>query len=202
TGTNGKTTVSQWLARALTDLGLRCGVIGTLGTGFPGALKPGLNTTPDAVALHRLLVDFLREKAGAAAMEVSSIGLDQGRVNGARFDLAIHTNLTRDHLDYHGSMERYAEAKAKLFEFPDIEASIINLDDNFGLALARRLVSRGARVIGYTQIDANLAAVPGAEILAARGVRTTAAGLQFEANWGGGQASLHPRMVARFNVSN
>ncbi|MCP5233723.1 MAG: UDP-N-acetylmuramoyl-L-alanyl-D-glutamate--2,6-diaminopimelate ligase [Zoogloeaceae bacterium] len=202
TGTNGKTTVSQWLARALTDLGLRCGVIGTLGTGFPGALKPGLNTTPDAIALHRLLVDFLREKAGAAAMEVSSIGLDQGRVNGARFDLAIHTNLTRDHLDYHGSMERYAEAKAKLFEFPDIEASIINLDDNFGLALARRLVSRGARVIGYTQIDANLAAVPGAEILAARGVRTTAAGLQFEANWGGGQASLHPRMVARFNVSN
>ena len=86
----------------------------------PGSRRAqtGAQYHPDAIALHRLLVDFLREKAGAAAMEVSSIGLDQGRVNGARFDLAIHTNLTRDHLDYHGSMERYAEAKAKLFEFP------------------------------------------------------------------------------------
>lgn len=202
TGTNGKTTVSQWLARALTDLGLSCGVIGTLGTGFPGALEPGLNTTPDAIALHRLLLSFLKQGAGAAAMEVSSIGLDQGRVNGARFNVAIHTNLTRDHLDYHGSMEAYAEAKARLFDFPDLEASIINIDDGFGIALARRLVSRGVRVIAYTQVDSNRDAVPGAEVFAARGVRTTAAGLQFEASWHGAQASLHPRMVARFNVSN
>ncbi len=202
TGTNGKTTVSQWLSRALTDLGLRCGVIGTLGTGFPGALQPGINTTPDAIALHRLLADFLKQGAGAAAMEVSSIGLDQGRVNGARFNVAIHTNLTRDHLDYHGNMKAYAEAKAKLFDFPELEASIINVDDDFGIALARRLVARGDRVIAYTQLERNIDAVPGAEVFAAHGVRTTAAGLQFKASWHGLQASMQPRMVARFNVSN
>ena len=99
TGTNGKTSVSQWLARAFANLGRKCGVIGTLGIGFPGALSSSLNTTPDALTVHRTLADFRSAGALAVAMEVSSIGLDQSRLNGLHFDVAVFTNLTRDHLD-------------------------------------------------------------------------------------------------------
>ena len=121
TGTNGKTSVTQWLSRAFTVLGRKCGVIGTLGIGFPGALKASINTTPDSLTLHRTLADFRAAKADVAAMEVSSIGLDQERLNGLCFDVAVHTNLTRDHLDYHGNMERYAAAKARLFDLPGLK---------------------------------------------------------------------------------
>jgi UDP-N-acetylmuramoyl-L-alanyl-D-glutamate--2,6-diaminopimelate ligase len=121
TGTNGKTTVSQMLAGAMQALGVRCGIVGTLGNGFPGELESSLNTTPDALDLHRLLAGFAAAGAGAAAMEVSSIGLAQGRVNGACFDVAIFTNLSRDHLDYHGAMDAYGEAKARLFSLPGVE---------------------------------------------------------------------------------
>src|SRR6185312_5435158 len=116
TGTNGKTSCSQWIAAALGRRGTRTAVIGTLGSGYPGHLAPLPNTTPDALEVHRLLRDFAREKAGAVAMEVSSHGLVQGRVNGVAFDCALFTNLSHDHLDYHGSMEAYAQAKSKLFE--------------------------------------------------------------------------------------
>jgi UDP-N-acetylmuramoyl-L-alanyl-D-glutamate--2,6-diaminopimelate ligase len=117
TGTNGKTSCSQWIAQALSSLGRKTAVIGTLGSGFPAApgakaaeLSPLLNTTPDAIELHRQLAAFLQAGAQGAAMEVSSIGLDQGRVNGVQFDVALLTNLSRDHLDYHGDMEHYAAA--------------------------------------------------------------------------------------------
>ncbi|MDR2881959.1 MAG: Mur ligase domain-containing protein, partial [Azoarcus sp.] len=129
TGTNGKTTVSHWIASALKNLGCPCGVIGTLGSGFPGALTSSLNTTQEAADLHRLLAGFLTSGARAAAMEVSSIGIDQGRVNGARFDVAAFTNLTRDHIDYHGSMQAYGESKARFFDFPDVGAAVIEVDD-------------------------------------------------------------------------
>jgi UDP-N-acetylmuramoyl-L-alanyl-D-glutamate--2,6-diaminopimelate ligase len=105
TGTNGKTSCSQWLAQACGECGARTAVIGTLGIGFPGALAPSPNTTPDAVVLHRSLSRLLGEGAQGVAMEVSSIGLDQGRVNGVKFGAALFTNLSRDHLDYHGDME-------------------------------------------------------------------------------------------------
>ena len=202
TGTNGKTTVSQWLARALEGLGTRCGVIGTLGCGFPGQLADSLNTTPDALAVHRLLAGFVAQGAGAAAMEVSSIGLDQERVNGALFDVAIFTNLTRDHLDYHGSMDAYAAAKARLFELPGLTACVINFDDAFGLSQARRLVARGMPVIGYTRIPTNAIAVPGARVLVADAVHESPAGLRFALHWEDARADLHLRMVAPFNVSN
>jgi len=116
TGTNGKTSCSQWLAQACGACGARTAVIGTLGTGFPGALVPGPNTTPDAVAVHRSLGRLLDEGAQGVAMEVSSIGLDQDRVNGVRFGVALYTNLSRDHLEYHGDMESYAQAKQRLFD--------------------------------------------------------------------------------------
>lgn len=202
TGTNGKTTVSQWVARALQDLGTGCGIIGTLGCGFPGALADALNTTPDALELHRHLAAFLAAGAGAAAMEVSSIGLDQGRVNGAQFDLAIFTNLSRDHLDYHGSMEVYAEAKARLFSLPGVSRAVINLDDAFGLVLARRMVATGGDVLGYTCFAANAGAVPGARVLLADRLQVAPAGLRFSLHFEGRQADMPVRMVGPFNVSN
>ena len=145
TGTNGKTSCSQWIAALLG----KTAVIGTLGAGFPGALSAATNTTPDAVELHMLLEKFRQEGANAVAMEVSSHGLVQGRVNGVRFDCALFTNLTHDHLDYHGTMAAYGEAKARLFEMPGLEVAVLNLDDPFGVELARRLAGR-VRTIGYS----------------------------------------------------
>jgi len=116
TGTNGKTSCSQWLAALLGEHGDKTGVVGTLGAGFPGALAGGANTTPDALELHATLAEMRRAGARAVAMEVSSHGLEQGRVNGVAFDCALFTNLSHEHLDYHGTMQAYAEAKARLFE--------------------------------------------------------------------------------------
>ena len=202
TGTNGKTTISQWLARALSDLGQPCGIIGTLGSGFPGQLDAATNTTPDAPALHRQLARFVAAGAVATAMEVSSIGLDQGRVNGARFDVAIFTNLTRDHLDYHGSMEAYALAKAQIFDLPGLVGHVLNLDDTFGLDQARRLVVRGQRVIGYTLVPTNAQALQGAQVLAAADLRAIPAGMRFALLVDGRRFEMNVPVVARFNVSN
>jgi len=149
TGTNGKTTCSQWLAALLASAGARAAVLGTLGGGFPGALEPVENTTPDALEVHRLLARFRSAGARAVAMEVSSHGLAQGRVNGVAFACALFTNLTHDHLDYHGSMRAYGEAKARLFETPGLGAAVLNLDDPFGAELAGRAAERGARVLGF-----------------------------------------------------
>ncbi|MCK2127087.1 UDP-N-acetylmuramoyl-L-alanyl-D-glutamate--2,6-diaminopimelate ligase [Thauera aromatica] len=202
TGTNGKTTVSQMLASALSGLGARCGIIGTLGCGFPGELEAALNTTPDALELQRWLARFRAGGAAAAAMEVSSIGLDQGRVNGVRFDAALFTNLSRDHLDYHGSMEAYAQAKARLFALPGVETCVINIDDPFGMTLARRLAGEGRDVVACTVRADHAGAVAGARVLCADRLQATAAGLRFTLHWGGREADLAVRMVAPFNVAN
>ena len=105
TGTNGKTTCTQLLAQALDQPPRRCAVIGTLGYGFPGALNASMHTTPDAMTVQRLLADFAEQGAVQVAMEVSSHALEQGRVNGVAFGVAVFTNLTRDHLDYHGDRQ-------------------------------------------------------------------------------------------------
>ena len=202
TGTNGKTTVTQMLARAFEELGSRCGIVGTLGCGFPGELEEGLNTTPDALELQRWFARFAAAGAAETAMEVSSIGLDQGRVNGARFDVAIFTNLSRDHLDYHGSMEAYGEAKSRLFSRPELRTAIVNIDDSFGLALARRLVAEGRDVIACTLYPANTEAVPGVRVLLADRLQAAPAGLRFNLAWEGRSADGNVRMVAPFNVSN
>ena len=145
TGTNGKTSTSHWIAHALNDAGKKCALIGTLGNGFLGgngfadALQPSANTTPDAIRVHGLLADYLRADAQAVAMEVSSHALAQGRVNGVRFDVALFTNLSRDHLDYHGDMESYAASKRKLFDWQQLKYAVLNLDDAFGAELAEQL---------------------------------------------------------------
>ncbi len=193
TGTNGKTSVSQWIAQALDLLGTQCGVIGTLGNGYPGRLETSPNTTPDAVTLHAALARFVAEGAAACAMEVSSIGLDQGRVNGVRFDVAVLTNLTRDHLEYHGSMAAYGAAKARLFEMPGLAAAVLNLDDPFGGELAARLRGR-VPTIGYTLNGAD-----GADtVLRATELRETGAGMSFTLEGVRCSAAL----VGRFNAAN
>jgi UDP-N-acetylmuramoyl-L-alanyl-D-glutamate--2,6-diaminopimelate ligase len=204
TGTNGKTTISQWLAQALEALGSHCGVIGTLGSGFPGALTAGLNTTPDALELQHTLADFVRAGAQAAAMEVSSIGLEQGRVNAVQFDVAIFTNLTRDHIDDHGSMEAYAAAKARLFDLPGVDTAVINLDDDFGRKQVERLVARGSmNIIGYTMSAERAAtALPGVRPLVGDNLRASPGGLRFDLVWEGQRAGLDVRLAGTFNVSN
>ena len=139
TGTNGKTSTSHWIAHALNEAGKKCALIGTLGNGFIEALQASANTTPDAIRVHGLLADYLRAGAQAVAMEVSSHALAQGRVNGVRFDVALLTNLSRDHLDYHGNMESYAASKRKLFDWEQLKYAVLNLDDAFGAELAGEL---------------------------------------------------------------
>ena len=193
TGTNGKTTTSQWVAQALEGAGRRCGVIGTLGIGFAGALAPAANTTPDAAAFHESLARFRDGGAKAVAMEVSSIGLDQGRVNGATFDLAVFTNLTRDHLDYHGTMSAYGAAKAKLFSWPGLACSVINADDAFGQRLIDEIRGRGGRALSYGLANADVAATG-----VAAGPRGYSLGVATP--WGRG--SIDTAVVGAFNVSN
>ena len=193
TGTNGKTSVTQWIAQALAAMGDKCAIVGTLGNGFPGALIPGPNTTPGAAVLKELMPEFIRQGATACAMEVSSIGLHQGRVAGIRFDVAVFTNFTRDHLDYHGTMEAYAAEKRKLFEMPGLGTAVLNLDDPFGVDLAARLKGR-VSTIGYT-----LEAATGTDaVLAATDLVETGSGISFTLD---GVRFTAP-VVGRFNASN
>mgnify|MGYP001628260205 CR=1 FL=1 len=135
TGTNGKTSVSHFIAQLLNAADIPCGVLGTLGYGMPGNLTASTHTTPDVVEVNRALFDMARRGARAVAMEVSSHALDQGRIDGVTMTGAVFTNLTRDHLDYHGSMEAYGQAKAALFAREGLHFAIINVDDPFGRQL-------------------------------------------------------------------
>ncbi len=135
TGTNGKTTAAYLIAQGLTLLGWHCGYSGTIGCGFIGSLQPAELTTMDVISTHRQLHDFLSGRADSVCMEVSSHGLDQGRVNGVNFDTAVFTNLSRDHLDYHHNMSDYGDAKRRLFKFDSLKTAVINCDDEFGREL-------------------------------------------------------------------
>ncbi len=149
TGTNGKTSVSHWLAQCLTLLGKKSAVLGTLGNGFLGAQSHSTNTTPDAIILQAMLADFVQQNADTVVMEVSSHGLDQGRVNGVAFDIAVLTQLSRDHLDYHGTMEAYAAAKQKLFSWEGLKKAVVNTDDMFGMRLAQSIKTEGKACVCY-----------------------------------------------------
>ena len=201
TGTNGKTTVSHWIARALIEAGRRCAVVGTLGQGFPGELAPTSNTTPEAISLHGTLARLVEEGAQAVAMEVSSIGLDQGRVDGVRFDVAVFTNLTLDHLDYHGTMDAYGQAKARLFDTPGLKHAVINLDDAFGCKLAASLRGKLDR-IGYTLGETDFGPDLADRVLRASQIETSGAIMRFQVNIGDECAEVHAHLAGRFNVSN
>jgi UDP-N-acetylmuramoyl-L-alanyl-D-glutamate--2,6-diaminopimelate ligase len=202
TGTNGKTSCTQWIARACGECGARTAVVGTLGTGFLGALDPGVNTTPDPVLLHRSLARLLASGAQGAAIEVTSIGLDQGRLNGIAFGTAVFTNLSRDHLDYHGDMESYARAKRRLFEAPGLRHAVLNLDDVQGVQIARGLAGGGVSRTGYSGF-AGVAERAGLDrFLEARDVSLSADGVAFGLHSSWGDAPVHSRLLGRFNVSN
>ncbi len=188
TGTNGKTTCTQLLAQTLD----RCAVIGTLGHGYAGALDTSLHTTPDALRVHRLLDEFRARGARHAAMEVSSHALAQGRVTAVRFKAAVFTNLTRDHLDYHGDMEAYGAAKDRLFDMPGLEVAVINRDDGFGRDLAERLHGR-QRVVTY--------GFEGADVRALE-VKPSHAGLYLRVATPAGDVALHSPLFGRFNAYN
>jgi UDP-N-acetylmuramoyl-L-alanyl-D-glutamate--2,6-diaminopimelate ligase len=192
TGTNGKTTCTQLLAQALDQPPRRCAVIGTLGGGFPGALNASIHTTPDAVTVQRLLADFLDRGAAHVAMEVSSHALEQGRVNGVRFHVAVFTNLTRDHLDYHGDMTAYGQAKAKLFAHAGLKYAVINHDDDFG---RRLLADVDAPVICLSY------GIEGGDVRA-REVRPSPEGLWLRVQTPHGETELRSPLIGHFNVYN
>ncbi|MCB5190476.1 UDP-N-acetylmuramoyl-L-alanyl-D-glutamate--2,6-diaminopimelate ligase [Methylobacillus arboreus] len=193
TGTNGKTSCSHWLAQAFNALKRKAVVVGTLGNGFPGSLSAAVNTTPDPIRLQSMLGEYLQAGAEVAAMEVSSHGLEQGRVSGLDFNIAVLTNLTRDHLDYHGDMAAYAAAKRKLFEFESLQAAILNHDDAFGQELLSELKAKGRRVLSYGLSGGD---VRGHEL------RFDAEGLHMQVHTPQGEATVHAKLVGRFNASN
>ena len=197
TGTNGKTSVAHWIAQAFIQLGRRTAVIGTVGNGFPavgdqpGALTPAVNTTPDAIELQQRLAHYRQQGAAGCAMEVSSHGLAQGRLNGTRFDVAVLTNLSRDHLDYHGDMDAYAAAKARLFAWEGLEWAVLNTDDAFGTRLEGEVGA--ARVAGY---GFRRGAVVGERL------RLSQAGLHLAVRTDWGATELDAPLLGRFNAAN
>lgn len=193
TGTNGKTSVTQLVAQALDLLGQHCGIVGTLGTGFYGALQSGRHTTPDPIAVQATMTDLKKAGARAVAMEVSSHGLDQGRATALAFDVAVLTNLSRDHLDYHGTMQAYGEAKAKLFAWSDLRCRVLNIDDEFGRNLAAE--KRESRLITYSLEDSSAYLFCRDAKFGDDGVRATLVTPQ-------GQHLLRSSLLGRFNLSN
>ena len=192
-GTNGKTSCAHWIAAGQSAAGRRAAVLGTLGNGLWGALQPALNTTPDAAEVHELLRALKNAGAESVSMEVSSHGVVQGRVNAVAFDVALFTNLSRDHLDYHGTMAAYGAAKSKLFAWPGLRVGVINIDDAFGQSLVDAARRDGRKVLTY--------GFGAADIVGTRLVASPS-GLAFavETPWGRGE--VHTHLVGAFNATN
>jgi UDP-N-acetylmuramoyl-L-alanyl-D-glutamate--2,6-diaminopimelate ligase len=218
TGTNGKTSCSQWIAQGLQAAGRRAAVVGTIGAGVLGddgrcTLDDTGLTTPDALALQGLFARFAQAGVDAVAIEASSIGLHQHRLDGTRMAVAVFTNLTRDHLDYHGTMQAYGEAKAMLFSWPGLRAAVVNLDDPAHAAMLAG-VAPGVQRIGYrieapvasTDAGGRPASYPAAgevdRVLVATEVIPTAAGTRIGIDGDWGRATLDTPLLGRFNAAN
>jgi len=202
TGTDGKTSVSHYIAQCL-DSGLSpCGVLGTLGNGLIHNLKPTGLTTASAVDVQHSLANLVAEGAGAAVMEVSSHGLDQGRVSSVDFDTAVFTNLSQDHLDYHGTMESYSEAKSKLFETEGLKSAVINLDDDFGRVLAEKY--RGQLTVYGYSTTADIGALESCAdfIVHAKSLKATKRGFEINVVTPKGNGYFELDLMGSFNVSN
>jgi UDP-N-acetylmuramyl-tripeptide synthetase len=197
TGTNGKTSTAWWLAQALSRLEPRaipCGLIGTLGIGRPPHVESTGLTTPDPVLMQRHFRRFVDEHTRACAIEASSIGIVERRLDGTRIRVAAFTNFTQDHLDYHGSMEAYWEAKAQLFRWPGLQAAVVNLDDVQGQVLAEQLQSGALDLWTYScEQPARLQA---------REIGYSDAGLRFVVVEGAEQHLLQTQLIGQYNVSN
>lgn len=195
TGTNGKTSTVQLIAQALHHLGYRSATIGTLGAGLHGQVEEGERTTPDAIHVQELLASFRDAGATHVAMEVSSHALEQGRVGAVTFGTAVFTNLTRDHLDYHGSMEAYGDAKAKLFGWPTLTHAVINVDDAFGRELLGRTPDRVRKLRVSAAGDL-------ASDVRASNIVTSAEGIRFDLHTPWGARAVQTHLIGRFNVDN
>ncbi|MFA5678272.1 MAG: UDP-N-acetylmuramoyl-L-alanyl-D-glutamate--2,6-diaminopimelate ligase [Pseudomonas sp.] len=190
TGTNGKTSVSQMLAQAFNNLGQPCGVVGTLGSGMPGALFEHGMTTPDALSLQQQLAQMRDQGACRVSMEVSSHALDQGRVAAVNFEVAVFTNLSRDHLDYHGDMAAYGQAKARILD--QAASAVINIDDAFGRQLA---AEADLPLVRYSLSDASAD-------LYCSDVRFDAEGISARLHAANASAELRSPLLGTFNLSN
>jgi UDP-N-acetylmuramoyl-L-alanyl-D-glutamate--2,6-diaminopimelate ligase len=204
TGTNGKTSCSHWLAQAMAVLNKKTAVIGTLGQGFPGELRSTENTTPDAILTQKALAEYLSKGADSVVMEVSSHGIAQGRINGSTFDIAILTNLTRDHMDYHQSMDQYAATKAKLFFWPQLKYAVLNLDDVFGVELSQQLSHSNTQVLGYgfKQPKIECPSSNNPNVLYGSNLVASLQGLSFDVEFEGRCKSVKTNLIGRFNASN
>lgn len=196
TGTNGKTSVSQFIAQSLEALGLPCGIVGTLGIGRVNALTSTGMTTPDPVTLQAVLADFCQQDINYAVIEASSHALQQGRLNSVTIDVAVLTNLSRDHLDYHKNMDDYAAAKAQLFNFSSVKTAVINSDDDFGQRLIDSLSATGnMTVLTYGKQNEN------ADFYAEND-QTTQQGLQFDLVYQNKAIAINSTLLGQFNIDN
>ncbi len=198
TGTDGKTSVSQFLAQALHQPGQLCGIIGTLGYGLYGQLLDGPHTTPDAIRLQAELSTLREFGARHVVMEVSSHALEQRRVDGTALDMAVLTNVSRDHFDYHGSLKSYAGAKRRLFDVPTLRHAVLNLDDAFGKAWRRELDGQ-IKVLGYRLSPG---AAPEDNALVVTRIDEGSHGLCLELHTPWGEGALECALLGRFNASN
>ena len=196
TGTNGKTSTAWWLALALSNLRqpIPCGLVGTLGVGRPPDVESTGLTTPDPVLLQRQFRRFVDEGVQACAIEASSVGIVERRLDGTQVRVAVFTNFTQDHLDYHGDMDAYWEAKAELFDWPGLQAAVINLDDQRGIALGRSLQAR--------PIDVWTVSCERPARLQALEIGYGEQGLRFTVAEGGERHLLETQLIGQYNVSN
>jgi UDP-N-acetylmuramoyl-L-alanyl-D-glutamate--2,6-diaminopimelate ligase len=197
TGTNGKTSCSHFIATALKILNTPCAIVGTLGVGEPGNLKPLALTTPDAITLQGLFAEFVKKKIRSVAMEVSSHSLDQGRVNDIPFEVGVFTNLSRDHLDYHHTMENYGAAKKRLFDSPFTRHAVINADDDYGKQLIEEL-SNVKNIIAYSVHEPKLA-VPYVYV---RDFHLDISGITAYVVTPWGEGLMSSSLIGQFNLSN
>ncbi len=208
TGTNGKTSCCQFIAETI-NRQASCGVIGTLGNGVYGNLQASTHTTPDAVEVHRLLADMLQQGVQQVAMEVSSHGLSQGRVNGVNFDIAVFTNLSRDHLDYHEDMDSYAAAKRILFDMPELRYAVINIDDDYGRQLLKDMPET-VQTVAYSiktnpyDVENAMSASSATHLGCVCGekLQLTAQGMSMQVTTPWGEGTLRSDLLGRFNASN
>ena len=202
TGTNGKTSVSYLLAQALSTGENKCGLFGTLGYGTLNNLKEAITTTPDPVTLQRLFYDMAKDNLRYVVMEVSSHGLDQGRVVGVDFDMGIFTNLTHDHLDYHGDIKNYANSKQKFFTEYPLKKAVINLDDELGKSIVN-ILDRNIEAVGYVLVD-DLNVLPQTSIPLVAGKidsnHENSLKIYLRTPWGNG--SLESNLTGSFNAYN
>ena len=198
TGTDGKTSTCYLLAQAFDALGLDAGYIGTLGAGRLGQLADNPLTTPAPLDLQRLLAELVSGGARAAAIEASSIGIAQARIAGVSFDVAVLTNIGRDHLDYHGDLARYVAAKRELFEQPGLRVAVLNRDDRYGRAWAHEMAA-GIESVAYGV--GGRPSLPGRYVIATD-VRPRADGLDVTLQSSWGEAQLRSTLIGRFNVYN